>query len=140
MPAAAGVAVGLLLAFVLWLYLFSAPFSDAAPPRYPTAEAATPAAVDAGGRYRWPGTTVEVNEVDAQRVDVERRWLGIRESVVRVQQTPAGWDMGSAKAGPAHALQVFLACVIPAAVAGYLVVTTVRRRTASRRRATPEPG
>jgi len=128
------------MAFVLWMYLFSASSVDPAPPRYPTAAAAKPAAVDAGGRYRWPGTHIEVHQIDSQRVDVERRWLSMRESVVVVEQTPAGWEVGVAGAGPAHALQVFLACIIPGVLIGFVVVAALRRRPTASVRARSASG
>ncbi len=101
-PLVAGVAVGLLVAVVAWVYLFGQ-FIDVAPPRYPTLEAAKPVAVAESGKYRWPGTSVRVHEIDAQRVDVERRWLGMRESVIRAEETQAGWDVGTPARGPGRA-------------------------------------
>lgn len=134
-----GLVVGTFLAFTLWTFLFSQPV-DVAPPRYPTFEAAKPIAIDAAGRYRWPGTTVRVNEVDPRRLDIERHWLGMRESAVRVEQTQAGWDVGSPRAGPAHALQVLLGSLVPGLVAGMLTTRSLRHRTALPKRAGPEPG
>lgn len=132
-----GSAVGLTVALVLWVFLF-AQFVDVAPPRYPIFDAAKPVAIEAGGRYRWPGTTVRVHEVGDGIIDVERRWLGLSESVIRVQRTQAGWDVASPVAGPAHALQAILACVLPGAAAGWLVARTLSRRSRSRSGPTPE--
>lgn len=122
-----GAATGLLVALVLWVFLF-AQTVDVAPPRYPSFEAAEPVAVDAGGRHRWPGTTVRVLDVGLERKAVERRWLGIRESVVEVQQTPAGWDVGSPEAGTGRALQGILACGLPGLGVGWLIWRRMRRR------------
>jgi hypothetical protein len=127
------------LALVLWAFLFYQPV-DVAPPRYPTLEAAKATAVHAGGRHRWPGTAVRVQDVDPQHVEVERRWLGLRESVIRVEETQGGWDVGSAEAGPAHALQVFLGSVVPGLVVGWLLADRLRRRAALRRSAEAAPG
>lgn len=66
-PALVGTVASLFQALVLWYYVFS--FSGVwFAPGFATSEAATPAAVDAGGRYRWPGTTVRVLKVNPQRV------------------------------------------------------------------------
>lgn len=132
-----GSAVGLTAAFLLWVLLF-AQFVDVAPPRYPTFDAAKPVAIEAGGRYRWPGTKVRIHEVEVGLIDVERRWLGLSESMVRVQQTQAGWDVATPVAGPAHALQAVLACVLPGAAAGWLVARTLGRRYRLRSGPTPE--
>jgi len=129
LPALTGAGVGLVVAFVLWFFLF-AQWVVVAPPRYPTLGAATVVATDAGGRHRWPGTSVRVHDVNADRVDVERRWLGLRESVVVVEKSPAGWDVGSPAGGPAQAVQAVLVCVIPGAAVGYYVATRLRRRLA----------
>jgi len=134
----AGLAVGLLLALVLWVFLFGRLFILVAPPRYPTFEAAQPIAVDEGGRYRWPGTAIRVREVDPRRFDVERRWLGLRESVVRVERTQAGWDVGSPRTGPARAMQEILACVVPAVAVGWLAARGLRRRSTQPTEAGPE--
>ena len=131
-PVVAGVAVGLLVAVVAWVYLF-AQFIDVAPPRYPTSEAAKPVAVEQGGKYRWPGTSVRVQEIDPKRFDVERRWLGMRESVVRVEETPAGWDVATPSRGPGRAAQEVLACVVPGVAVGWLVARGLGRRSASKR-------
>ena len=129
-PVLAGVAVGVLVAVVAWVYLFGS-LIDVAPPRYPTFEAAKPVAVEDAGKYRWPGTSVRVDEIDAQNFDVERRWLGMRESVVRVQQTQAGWNVGTPERGPGRGVQEFLACIVPGAAAGWFVTRTLRRRRRS---------
>ncbi len=131
-PVLAGVAVGLLVAVVAWVYLFGQ-FIDVAPPSYPTFEAAKPVAVAESGKYRWPGTSVRVREIDAQRFEVERRWLGMRESVIRVEQTQAGWDMASPSRGPGRAAQEVLACVVPGAIVGWLVSRGLGRRSVSKR-------
>lgn len=101
----AGQAAGLIVAGVLWVLLFAQSF-DIAPPRYPTLEAAEAVAIEAGGRHRWPATTTRVEVVDAERVDVVRTWLGVQESVVRVEHTrPDGmWHpRGPVLGGPCRA-------------------------------------
>jgi len=132
----AGAAVGVVVAAVAWAYLFGG-FIDLAPPRYPTFEAAKPVAIDAGGKYRWPGTAVRLHEIDAETIDVERRWLGLRESVVRVQQTAAGWDVGTPERGPARAVQELISCGLPAVGFGWLVATVARRRSGAGRSGFP---
>ena len=122
----AGVAAGLLVAVVAWISLFGG-FVDVAPPRYPSFEAAQPVAVEEGGRYRWPGTSVRVHRIEAGRVDVERRWLGMTEAVVRVQQVGAGWDVGTPKLGPGRAVQEVVACLVPGAAVGLLVARRTSR-------------
>ncbi len=83
-------AIGSFVALVIWVVLFGQ-LVDLAPLRYPTFDAAKSVAVAESGKYRLPGNDVRVLEIDVQRLDVERRWLGISESVVRVEQTQAGW-------------------------------------------------
>jgi len=128
----AGVAVGLLVAVVAWVYLFGQ-FMDVAPPRYPTFEAAKPVAVAESGKYRWPGTSVRVHEIDSQRFEVERRWLGLRESVVKVGLTGSVWSVGTPERGPGQAAQEVLACLVPGVVLGSLVARAMGRRSASTR-------
>jgi hypothetical protein len=119
-PVLVDVAVGLLVSVVAWVYLFGQ-FIDVAPPRYPTFEAAKPVAVAQSGKHRWPGTSIRVHEIDAQRLDVERRWLGMRESVTRVEETQAGWDVGTPTRGAGRAAQEGLASVVPGVAVGWLV-------------------
>lgn len=123
----AGSVAGMVVALVLWVFLF-AQTVDVAPPRYPSFEAAQPVAVDVGGRYRWPGTRVRVRDVGTERKTVERWWLGLRESAVEVQRTPAGWDVGSPEAGPARGLQAVLACAVPGLAVGWLAWKGLHRR------------
>lgn len=129
----AGQAAGLIVAGVLWVLLFAQSF-DIAPPRYPTLEAAEAVAIEAGGRHRWPATTTRVEAVDAERVDVVRTWMGVQESVVRVEDTQAGWDVASARTGPGRAVQGVLACLVPGLGAGLLVGRAVRTTTIGRPR------
>lgn len=121
-----GLVVGLAVAALLWAVLFMQ-LVDVAPPRHPTVGAAIQAAADAGG-HRWPGTSVRVRPRQGREADVERRWLGMRETTVRVAQTPAGWDVGTPVGGPARAVQTALACGLPGWVAGTLVARRSRRK------------
>lgn len=84
--------------------------------------------MDADGPHHWPGTTVRTHEVNAGLVDIEWRWLGLRETTVGLQESSAGWEVGSPAAGPAHGVQAILACVVPGAVMGFVVSTGLRRR------------
>lgn len=125
-------AVGVFVAVVVWVYLF-AQFEVFAPPRYPTFEAARPVATEETGKYRWPGSSIRVRQVDAQRFVVERRWLGMRESVVRVEQKTSVWSVGEPESGPGRAVQEVLACFVPGTAVGWLVARGLRRRSASKR-------
>jgi hypothetical protein len=125
-------AVGVFVAVFFWVYLF-AQFEVFAPPRYPSFEAAKPVAVEEGGKYRWPGTSIRVHEVDAKRFDVQRPWLGLRESVVRMEQTQAGWDVATPEPGPGRAAQEILGCVVPGVAVGWLLARGLGRRSALRR-------
>ena len=127
------------MAVVVWVYPF-AQFEVFAPPRYPTFEAARPVAVEETGKYRWPGSSIRLRQVDAQRFIVERRWLGMRESVVRVEQKGSAWSVAEPDLGPARAAQEVLACVVPGAAVGWLVTRGLRRRSTSKReRSESEP-
>lgn len=127
----AGCGAGLLVAVVLWAVLFAQPV-EIAPNRYPNFEAARPAAVEAAGRHRWPGTSVRLTEIDSQSVRVERRWLGMRESTVTVRETAAGWDIASPEAGSGHAVQVLLGVLVPGALVGGLIFVVIRRASEGR--------
>lgn len=119
---------GASLALVVWIAVFSQSFVFA-PPRYPTLEAARPAAESALGRHRWPGSTVRFRQMSPELVLVERRWLGLDEAELEVRLSAAGWDVGEPTAGPGRALQSLVACVVPAlAVAGALFGRLSRRR------------
>lgn len=126
LPVLVGTGIGLLVAVALWVVLFAQPV-EIAPNRYPTFEAARPVAVEAAGRHRWPGTSVRLTEIDSQSVRVERRWLGMRESSVTVQETAAGWDIASPEAGSGHAVQVLLGALVPGALAGGMTYVALRR-------------
>jgi hypothetical protein len=126
----AGVACGVLVAVVACVSVFGQ-FIDVAPPRFPTPEVAEAVAVVESGKYRWPGTSVRVHEIDAQRFDVERRWLGMRESITRVTHDGGGWGLATPESGPGRAAQEVLACVVPGVAVGWLVTHRLRRRSAS---------
>jgi len=128
----AGVALGLFVAVVVWVYLF-AQFEVFAPPRYPTFEAARRVAVEETAKYRWPGSSIRVRQVDAERFVVERRWLGLRESVVKVGLTGSAWSIGAPERGPGRAAQEVLACLVPGVALGWLVARGLGRRSASKR-------
>lgn len=129
-PVIAGVAVGVLVVVVAWFALFGQ-WLDIAPPRYPTPAVAERVAMVESGKYRWPGTSFRVHQIDGQRFDVERRWLGMRESVTRVTRSGAGWDVATPKSGPGRATQELLACVVPGVALGWLVTHRLRRRAVS---------
>ncbi len=131
LPAVVGAGVGLAVALMLWVVLF-AQAVEIAPNRYPTFEAARPAAVEAGGRHRWPGTSVLIAEIDSRSVQVERRWLGMSESTVTVRETAAGWDIASPEAGFGHAVQVALGALVPGGLVGGLTYVVLRRSSAGR--------
>lgn len=131
-PVIAGIAVGVFVAVVVWVYLF-AQLAVFAPPRYPTFEAARSVAVKDTGKYRWPGTTIRARQVDGQHFVIERRWLGMRESVVRVEQEGSAWSVAEPELGPGRTVQEVLACLVPGAAVGWLVSKGLRRRSASRR-------
>lgn len=131
--------LGLVVGLVLWVLLFAQPV-EVAPLRYPTFEAAKPAAMEAGGRYRWPGTSVRIAQVETGKVEVERRWLGMRESLVRVQETQAGWDVASPVAGPARAAQAVLGAVIPGVFAGALALLALSRTRKGQARSVQNTG
>ena len=120
-----------LAALVLWVLLFLQ-FTVVAPPCHPTFEAARPEAISTGGRHRWPGTVVRDRVVSPTRIDVERRWLGLRESTVHVDLTRGGWCIQSPQFGPALLLKEFVAVVVPSVCAGALVAVAVRRRARQR--------
>ena len=136
MPAITAMIAGCMFALVLWVALFFEPV-EIAPNRYQSAESAQRAAVDAGGRFRWPGTSVRAVDVAPGRVDVERRWMGLQESVVTVKETPAGWDLSSPRAGPGHALQVTIACIIPGLIMAGVVYAAMRARRTRQSRGGP---
>lgn len=131
-PVIAGMAVGGFVAVAVWVYLF-AQLAVFAPPRYPTFEAARRVAAKDTGKYRWPGTTIRVRQVDGQHFVIERRWLGMRESVVSVEQEGSAWSVAETELGPGRTAQEVLACVVPGAAVGWLVSHGLRRRSASRR-------
>ena len=131
-PLIAGIAAGLVVAIVAWVYLF-AQLAVFAPPTYPTFDAAQPVAVEQSGNYRWPGTTIRVRQVDGQHFVVERRWLGMRESEVRVELTGSAWSVAEPELGPGRTAQEVLGCVVPGAAVGWLVSRGLRRRSASKR-------
>ena len=78
------------------------------------------------------GTSPIAADTDSDGL-IERRWLGMRESVIRVEQTQAGWDMASPSRGPGRAAQEVLACVVPGAIVGWLVLRGLGRRSVSKR-------
>lgn len=129
-PVIAGVAVGVLVAVVAWFGLFGQWF-DIAPLRFATPAVAESVARVESGKFGWPGTSFRVHQIDAQRFDVERRWLGMRESIIRVTHNRGGWGLTTPERGPGRAAQEILACIVPGSAVGWLVTRRLRRRANS---------
>ena len=122
-----GTWLGLITALVLWNVLFdqSGGHGDVA---YRTAGQAVPEAIDAGGRHRWPGTTVRVRTVDDRETEVERRWLGLSESTVTLAQDDEGWRVRGAVDGPGRFAQIVIACIVPSLAIALAVMIRGRGR------------
>ena len=117
--------LGLIVALVLWSVLFdeSGGHGDTA---YDTAELAVPEAIEAGGRHRWPGTSIEVRTIDARNVEVERRWLGLSEYTLGVAREDDGWRVHGGHDGPGRFAQVVLGCAVPSLAAALAVARRIR--------------
>ena len=123
-----GAAAAAAAAMSSWAILFNNPGDEQRDQTFATAEQALPTAIEAGGRYRWPGTTVTTRAIDGDDVEVTRRWLGMLEADVRVSRGDEGWTVGGATLSVGWFVQVVIACLLPSAVIGVATAAWVYRR------------
>ena len=124
-----GAFVGAGVSVASWMALFNQPGLDEARRTYPSRELAIQHAIAAAGRHRWPGTTAEVRDIDANEVEVRRLWLGLPEGDVGVQREGTRWVVESGPTtGAGWLLQVVLACIVPGAACAALTARRVHRR------------
>ena len=134
----AGAGAAILVALGLWNVVFDEVASDEVDRRHLDLDRAIPVAVDAGGRHRWPATA-HVRHVGPDRVEVERRWLGLTESTVDVERSEGRWEISGPTTGPGWLAQVVVACVLPSAAGGVTAAWAVHRRGARRAEAAAVP-
>lgn len=118
------------LSFVIFIALFAQLFLDFTGPgedRYQSRSDAVAAAIQEGGRVRWPGTNVKVVDDPNGALTVERRWMGLRESTVHAEREPEAWVINdSPRYGFGEAAQWVVGLIVPSAFAFVLTFATLR--------------